>query len=106
MPAKARAAPLQRADMTGESHATVAGPREMIAGHAIVEILKAEGVRAVYGLPGGHVLPIYDGLYHTPDIRHFLVRHEQAAANMAAAHAQLTGETAVPPDVGRRSHRM
>jgi acetolactate synthase-1/2/3 large subunit len=68
---------------------------EMNAGRAIVEVLKAEGVRAVYGIPGGHVLPIYDGLYDAPQIRHFLVRHEQAAASMAAAYAQLTGETAV-----------
>ena len=69
--------------------------REITAGHAIVEVLKAEGVRAIYGIPGGHVLPIYDGLYDAPEIRHFLVRHEQAAASMAAAYAQLTGETAV-----------
>jgi acetolactate synthase I/II/III large subunit len=73
----------------------IAEPREMIAGHAIVQILRAEGVTAVYGLPGGHVLPIYDGLYAARGIRSFLVRHEQAAACMAAAHAQLTGETAV-----------
>jgi acetolactate synthase I/II/III large subunit len=74
---------------------TTALPREMTAGRAIVEILKAEGVKAVYGIPGGHVLPIYDGLYDTPVISHFLVRHEQAAASMAAAYAQLTAETAV-----------
>ena len=74
---------------------TTALPQEMTAGRAIVEILKAEGVKAVYGIPGGHVLPIYDGLYDTPVISHFLVRHEQAAASMAAAYAQLTGETAV-----------
>jgi acetolactate synthase I/II/III large subunit len=67
----------------------------MTAGRAIVEILKAEGIRAVYGIPGGHVLPIYDGLYDTKEISHFLVRHEQAAASMAAAYAQLTGEAAV-----------
>ena len=70
-------------------------PRVMTAGRAIVEILKAEGVRALYGIPGGHVLPIYDGLYDTNAISHFLVRHEQAAASMAAAYAQLTGEAAV-----------
>lgn len=70
-------------------------PGEMTAGHAIVEVLKAEGVKAVYGIPGGHVLPIYDGLYDSPEISHFLVRHEQAAASMAAAYAQLTGEAAV-----------
>jgi acetolactate synthase I/II/III large subunit len=70
-------------------------PEEMTAGRAIVQVLKAEGVKAVYGIPGGHVLPIYDGLYDTPEIAHFLVRHEQAAASMAAAWAQLTGEAAV-----------
>src|SRR5689334_2075272 len=65
------------------------------AGRAIVEILEAEGIGHVYGLPGGHVLSIYDALYDTPSIRHVLVRHEHAAASMAAAHAQLSGEPGV-----------
>lgn len=69
--------------------------RMMNAGRAIVEVLKAEGVKAVFGIPGGHTLPIYDALYDTPEIRHILVRHEQVAANMAAAYAQLTGEPGV-----------
>lgn len=67
----------------------------LTAGRVIGEILKAEGVKSVFGLPGGHVLQIYDGLYHNPDIRHVLVRHEQHAASMAAAYAQLTGEPGV-----------
>jgi len=65
------------------------------AGRAIVDVLAAEGVRHVFGLPGGHVLAIYDALYDTPQIRHTLVRHEQTAAAMGAAHAQLTGEPGV-----------
>jgi acetolactate synthase I/II/III large subunit len=65
------------------------------AGRAIVEVLKAESVDHVYGLPGGHVLSIYDALYDEPSIRHVLVRHEQTAACMAAAHAQLTGEPGI-----------
>jgi acetolactate synthase-1/2/3 large subunit len=64
-------------------------------GRAVVDVLEAEGVRFVFGLPGGHVLSVYDALYATPAIRHVLVRHEQAAASMAAAHAQLTGEPGV-----------
>jgi len=64
-------------------------------GRAVVEVLKAEGVKFVFGLPGGHTLPIYDGLYNTPEIRHILVRHEQAAANMAAAYPMLTGEPGI-----------
>jgi acetolactate synthase I/II/III large subunit len=65
------------------------------AGRAAADALLGEGVRFVFGLPGGHVLSIYDALYSTPEIRHVLVRHEQAAASMAAAHAQLTGEPGV-----------
>jgi acetolactate synthase I/II/III large subunit len=65
------------------------------AGRAVVDVLEAEGVSHVYGLPGGHVLSIYDALYDSSAIRHVLVRHEQAAASMAAAHAQLTGEPGV-----------
>jgi acetolactate synthase-1/2/3 large subunit len=65
------------------------------AGEAIIRIMKAEGVRHVFGLPGGHILPLYDGIYKTEGIEHILVRHEQSAANMAAAYAQLTGEPGV-----------
>jgi hypothetical protein len=65
------------------------------AGRAIVDALVAEGVGTVFGLPGGHVLGIYDALYDTPEIRHVLVRHEHAAASLAAAYAQLTGEPGV-----------
>ncbi|MEN3283945.1 MAG: acetolactate synthase large subunit [Solirubrobacteraceae bacterium] len=65
------------------------------AGRAVVDVLEAEGVDHVFGLPGGHVLSIYDALYDTPTIRHVLVRHEHAAASMAAAYAQLTGEPGV-----------
>jgi hypothetical protein len=67
----------------------------MSAGRAIVHILRAEGVRAVFGIPGGHVLAIYEGLCDTPEVRHVLVRHEHAAAAMAAGYAQLTGEPGV-----------
>jgi acetolactate synthase-1/2/3 large subunit len=64
------------------------------AGRAIVDVLEAEGVDHVYGLPGGHTLGIYDALYGSP-IRHVLVRHEHGAASMAAAHAQLTGQPGI-----------
>jgi acetolactate synthase-1/2/3 large subunit len=64
-------------------------------GQAVVEVLKAEGVRFVFGLPGAHTISIYDALYGAKEIRHILVRHEQAAANMAAAYAMLTGEPGI-----------
>jgi acetolactate synthase I/II/III large subunit len=65
------------------------------AGHAIVAALRAEGTRVVFGLPGGHILGVYDGLFDTPAIRHVLVRHEHTAAAMAAGYAQLTGQPGV-----------
>lgn len=64
-------------------------------GQAVVEVFKAEGVKFIFGMPGGHVLGIYDALFDTPAIRHVLVRHEQVAASMASAHAQLTGDPGV-----------
>lgn len=49
----------------------------------------------MFGIPGGHVIQIYDALLDTPEVRHYLVRHEQTAASMAAGYAQLTGRPAV-----------
>jgi acetolactate synthase-1/2/3 large subunit len=92
---KHRAATIAKPHAARDVAAGASAPREMTAGRAVVQVLKAEGVRAIYGLPGGHVLPIYDALYDAAEISHFLVRHEQAAASMAAAYAQLTGELAV-----------
>ncbi|RPE27047.1 acetolactate synthase-1/2/3 large subunit [Streptomyces sp. Ag109_O5-1] len=68
---------------------------EINAGQAIVNALRAEGVSHVFGMPGGHVLPLYDAIHRTPGISSFLVRHEHHAAAMAAAYAQLTGRPAV-----------
>jgi acetolactate synthase I/II/III large subunit len=65
------------------------------AGRAIVDVLLAEEVEFVFGLPGGHVISVYDALYDTAAIRHVLVRHEQTAASMAAGYAQLTGKPGV-----------
>jgi acetolactate synthase-1/2/3 large subunit len=68
---------------------------EVVAGRAVVDALEAEGVRAVFGIPGGHVIEIYDALFDSKQIRHVLARHEQAAASMAAGYAQMTGEPGV-----------
>ncbi|MFT3864176.1 MAG: thiamine pyrophosphate-binding protein [Solirubrobacterales bacterium] len=67
----------------------------MTAGQLVVDALEAEGVGTVFGLPGGHVLSIYDALHASDSIEHVLVRHEHTAACMAAAYAQLTGEPGV-----------
>ena len=54
------------------------------AGRAIIDVLRAEGVRYVFGLPGGHVLGSYDALFDTPEVRHVLVRHRRPAADVTA----------------------
>jgi acetolactate synthase-1/2/3 large subunit len=56
--------------------------------------LEAEGVREVFGYPGGAILPAYDALRKFP-IRHILVRHEQGAVHMADGYARASGKVGV-----------
>jgi len=58
------------------------------------ECLEREGVRHVFGYPGGAILPAYDALKHS-SIRHILVRHEQGATHMADGFARATGGVGV-----------
>ncbi|QLE85335.1 MULTISPECIES: acetolactate synthase 3 large subunit [Shewanella] len=61
----------------------------------IVRSLIDEGVKHIFGYPGGSVLDIYDALHQKSDIDHILVRHEQAAVHMADGYARATGEVGV-----------
>src|ERR1044072_5096484 len=61
----------------------------------LVRCLQAEGVKYVWGYPGGAVLYIYDALYKQQGIEHVLVRHEQAAVHAADGYARATGEVGV-----------
>ncbi len=58
------------------------------------ECLEREGVKTVFGYPGGAILPAYDALRHS-SIRHILVRHEQGATHMADGYARATGGVGV-----------
>jgi acetolactate synthase-1/2/3 large subunit len=58
------------------------------------ECLEREGVRVVFGYPGGAILPAYDALRHSK-IHHVLVRHEQGATHMADGYARASGEVGV-----------
>lgn len=60
-----------------------------------VESLKKEGVKTIFGYPGGVVLPIFDVLYNEKSIRVVLPRHEQAAVHMADGYARSTGKVGV-----------
>ena len=61
----------------------------------VMECLAREGVEYIFGFPGGANLPLYDTLPQYPQIRHILVRHEQAAAHAADAYARVSGKAGV-----------
>ncbi|HKO86532.1 MAG TPA: biosynthetic-type acetolactate synthase large subunit [Actinomycetota bacterium] len=67
----------------------------MRAVDATLAALKRAGVNAIFGLPGGPVIPLFDALHDDPDIRTFLVRHEQGAGHMAEGYAKVTGRAGV-----------
>lgn len=60
-----------------------------------VESLKQEGVKVVFGIPGGVVLKIFDVLHQQRDVEVILTRHEQGAAHMAEGYAKATGKAGV-----------
>ena len=64
-------------------------------GEMIMRALKEEGVKMIFGYPGGAVLHIYDALYQQDAVDHILVRHEQAAVHAADGFARSTGEVGV-----------
>jgi acetolactate synthase-1/2/3 large subunit len=67
----------------------------MRAVDATLACLKRAGVNAIFGLPGGPVIPLFDALHDDPDIRTFLVRHEQGAGHMAEGYAKVSGRAGV-----------
>ncbi len=69
--------------------------RTMTGAQIVIQALKDQGVDTIFGYPGGAVLPIYDEIFQQNDIRHILVRHEQAAAHAAEGYARSTGRPGV-----------
>ena len=61
----------------------------------VIKALVDQGVDVVFGYPGGAVLPIYDALFKQNQLRHILVRHEQAAVHAAEGYARSTGKVGV-----------
>jgi acetolactate synthase-1/2/3 large subunit len=70
-------------------------PQEFRGAEIMVKALQAEGVKYIWGYPGGAVLHIYDALYKQDTIQHVLVRHEQAAVHAADGYARATGDVGV-----------
>jgi acetolactate synthase I/II/III large subunit len=77
-----------------DSHAHLRTPIKLTGAEILWATLAGEGVRDVFGYPGGAILPAYDALRKFP-IRHVLVRHEQGAAHMADGYARASGGVGV-----------
>jgi acetolactate synthase-1/2/3 large subunit len=68
---------------------------KMNGANALLESLERQGVKEVFGILGGAILPVYDALYTHPKIRHILARHEQGAAHAADGYARASGRPGV-----------
>lgn len=70
--------------------------KEMYTGAEILlKSLVEEGVKEIFGYPGGVILTVYEALYNQDKIKHYLVRHEQAAVHAAEGYARVTGKPGV-----------
>ncbi|CAN5282807.1 acetolactate synthase large subunit [soil metagenome] len=68
---------------------------QMTGAASLVRSLEQVGVDTIFGIPGGAVLPVYDPLFDSQQIRHILVRHEQGAGHAAQGYAVASGRTGV-----------
>lgn len=71
--------------------------KEKITGsEALMRSLEHEGIKTIFGYPGGAIMPVFDALYDYRDkLNHILVRHEQGAAHAAQGFARVSGEVGV-----------
>ncbi|WP_455480345.1 acetolactate synthase 3 large subunit [Bartonella sp. B12(2025)] len=67
----------------------------MLGAEIVIQALIDQGVKHLFGYPGGAVLPIFDAIYQQDSIQHILVRHEQAAGHAAEGYARSTGKVGV-----------
>ena len=82
---------ITKAELTSAAAANAAS-QDLRGAEILVKCLQAEGVKFIWGYPGGAVLHIYDALYKQDTMQHVLVRHEQAAVHAADGYARATGD--------------
>jgi len=78
--------------MTTNASGADALDRELTGAEMVIEALADQGVKHLFGYPGGAVLPIYDEIFKQDRIQHILVRHEQGAVHAAEGYARSTGK--------------
>lgn len=91
-PAKPRAAATAR---PSDSNANASGEENITGAQSLVRSLEAAGVTDIFGIPGGAILPAYDPLLDSKQVRHILTRHEQGAGHAAQGYAHATGKVGV-----------
>lgn len=69
--------------------------KQLSGGDMLIRFLADEGVRYIFGYPGGAALHIYDAIHRQNQVEHILVRHEQAAVHMADGYARASGKPGV-----------
>lgn len=80
----------------GDQHKrTIADGEKMTGAQALVRSLEDLGVKDVFGVPGGAILPVYHAINEETGFRFILTRHEQAAGHAAEGYAVATGEVGV-----------
>src|ERR1700712_3417887 len=101
-PAPRTGAPSEQQDTAAQPVARPAAPRPArvdpvpaTGAQSLVRSLESVGCDVVFGIPGGAILPAYDPLLDSTEIRHVLVRHEQGAGHAATGYAQATGRVGV-----------
>lgn len=69
---------------------------QITGAEALMRSLEYQGVKTIFGYPGGSIMPVFDALYdHRKTLNHILVRHEQGAAHAAQGFARVSGEVGV-----------
>ncbi|MDE3235620.1 MAG: biosynthetic-type acetolactate synthase large subunit [Bacteroidota bacterium] len=87
---------MQTLEITKENTSASKEPVTITGSQAVLEAFIAEGVKTVFGYPGGAIMPIYDALYdYTDKLDHILVRHEQGAIHAAQGFARSSGKTGI-----------
>ncbi|MFP8778199.1 acetolactate synthase 3 catalytic subunit [Hydrogenophaga sp. RWCD_12] len=86
---------INKAELAAAAASQTPATEQLMGAEIMVRALQAEGVKYIWGYPGGSVLYIYDALYKQESIQHVLVRHEQAAVHAADGYARATGDVGV-----------
>ncbi|BDV30916.1 acetolactate synthase large subunit [Microbacterium terricola] len=87
--------PAESATAVPRPPARTAAAPVLTGAQAVVRSLELLGVTDVFGLPGGAILPVYDPLMDSTDLRHILVRHEQGAGHAAEGYASASNKIGV-----------